>query len=409
MKILCITPFLQHPSMQTSSRYYYFVKELSQGHKISLLTPTRIPATPEAIEELSSLTDRLIAIEAFKEPAPEVNGKSGILSKLGRKTRQERQRRELVKRMRQAYTELVQQESFDLVLFHGKDIFGVIAGQDDIPVVVDICDAGSMRIRLSMRYARKGELPWLLLRYMRARHIEKQMIKKSPHVIFITDRDREAILGQDGVAEIIPNMVDLQYWSRQTDNPMSNCIMYSGGMDYRPSVDGALYLIEKILPLVRNAGHELQVLIVGRDPLPELIAAAQPYPDVIVTGAVEDMRPYFEQAVVYAAPLRFASGQQNKLIEAMAMEVPVVTTPAAAAGMRFDSAVELPLLIADDEELFAKCIVHLLTHEEERARLAVKGRQYIEDYFTWSKSIGVLEQMCYRAVEHRQPGQHYAD
>jgi len=356
--------------MHGSSRHYFFIRELSQGHTIT----------------------------------PAVNGKKGILSKLARTLRKERQRRVTVERMKEAYMELVQQEPFDLIVFHGKDVFSVIADQNDIPMVVDICDAESMRIRLSMQFATKGDLPWLLLRYMRARRVEKQMIKKSPYVSFITDRDREALLGQDGAAEVIPNMVDLHYWTRQTHDPKPNCIMYSGGMDYRPNADGALYLINRILPLVRQAGHKLQVLIVGRDPLPELIRAAQPYPDVTITRSVEDMRPYFEQAMVYAAPIRFASGQQNKLIEAMAMQVPVVTTTTAADGMPLDGALELPLLIADDEEHFAESIVKLLTNGKERSRLAAEGRRYIEEYFTWSRSMGVLEKMCFDAVEQGQNG-----
>lgn len=390
--------------MLASNRYYYFIRELSRGHSITLLTPSWSLATTEAIEDLSSLTDRLIVIDAVKETTPNIDGETGVWSKLARKSRQQWQKREMVKRMKRIYMELAPQDSYDLILFHGKDVFGVVADQDDLPMVVDVCDATSMRIRNSMRFARKGELPWLLLRFMRARLVERQMIKKSPHIAFITNRDREALLGQGSRAAVIPNMVDLQYWMRRSNNPKPNCIMFSGGMGYRPNVDGALYLIEKILPLVRRSLREIEVLIAGRDPSPELIAAAQRFPDVTVTGAVEDLRPYFEQATVYAAPLRFASGQQNKLIEAMAMAVPVVTTSEAAAGMRFDKAVTPPLLVADTESLFAERILYLLKHKPERARMSAEGRQYVEDYFTSSRSIGVLEQLCYDAVEQGHNG-----
>jgi glycosyltransferase involved in cell wall biosynthesis len=111
------------------------------------------------------------------------------------------------------------------------------------------------------------------------------------------------------------------------------------------------------------------------------------------------MRPYFERASVYVAPLRYASGQQNKLIEAMAREVPVVTTPVAAAGMYFNDGQDVPVLVAKDEKQFAANIVHLLGSPTDRTRLASEGRRFIEEHFVKSRSASVLAKMCAQAVE----------
>jgi glycosyltransferase involved in cell wall biosynthesis len=330
---------------------------------------------------------------AMSNTKPKLNTASRIHAKIGRRLAFGH----AVKEMKDVFLQLVQKESFEVVLFHGKSIFSVIRNFNDLPLVVDFCDATSMRIKSRMRYDRLIKLPWLLLSYYRVRRIEKELIRKTPHLAFITCRDRDAILGSSSNAEVVPLGMDFEYWTRQTHNPKSNCILYSGGMDYRPNVDGALYLIEKILPLVRQSIPKIEVLIVGRNPAPMLISKAQQYPDITVTGTVEDMRPYFEQATVYVAPLRFASGLQNKLLEAMAMEVPVVTTSIAAEGLRINGDYP-PLVVGGGQRNLAEGIVHLLKNKEDRVHLSSEGRQFIQKHFIWSRNAAILEKMCLKAV-----------
>jgi glycosyltransferase involved in cell wall biosynthesis len=133
--------------------------------------------------------------------------------------------------------------------------------------------------------------------------------------------------------------------------------------------------------------------------LPELVNMAQRYPDVTVTGAVDDIRPYLERADVFVAPLRFASGVQNKVLEAMSMEVPVVTTPVVAAGLCVDD-VEPQLVIGRTAEEIAARIVRLLAHAEERARLSTEGRRFVEAHCSWCRSAKKLEELCVAAVGH---------
>jgi glycosyltransferase involved in cell wall biosynthesis len=354
--------------------------------------------TPEALQEISSYTEQVLVFDAKRKPSG-ANGKDGPTSMIAGKMRELRQARNMVREMKKSFRQLVREGSYDLVLFHGKNVFAIIEDWDELPIVIDLCDATSMRIANRMRYAKKAKLPWLMWRYRRARQTEIKMVEKTPHVAFITSRDREAVMGPDSKAAVLPNMVDLQYWTRTKHSPQANCIMYSGGMDYRPNVDGALVLIRQIVPILRRSVRDLEVLIVGRDPGKELIEAAKGQSDIVITGAVDDMRPYFERAAVYVAPLRYASGQQNKLIEAMAMEVPVVTTSVAADGMRFDDGEEVPLVVADDAAQFADSVVGLLEDAEKCAELARDGRRFIETHFVRSSSVGVLENLCAEATK----------
>jgi glycosyltransferase involved in cell wall biosynthesis len=138
------------------------------------------------------------------------------------------------------------------------------------------------------------------------------------------------------------------------------------------------------------------VSIVGRDPTAE-VRALGARPGVTVTGFVDDVRPYLEGASVFAAPIRYGAGIQNKVLEALAMEVPVVTTPVVADGVR-RGADEPPLVVESEDEALAAAIVRLLRTPEEYGHIAVDGRRYVEQAFSWPRSVAAVENALYRAA-----------
>src|SRR5262249_35119838 len=139
----------------------------------------------------------------------------------------------------------------------------------------------------------------------------------------------------------------------------ANTIAFTGAMDYPPNTDAALYLVETILPLVQRAIPDARALIVGRDP-PARLARAGQRPGVTVTGFVDDVRPYLEQATVFAARLRSGAGIQNKVLEALAMELPVIASPLAADGLRTEDGQTPPAQIVRGVQEFADQIVRAL-------------------------------------------------
>lgn len=398
MRILHITPSFQHPMMRGPTRHYHFLRELSRQHTMTLLALTRSKISPEARQEIASYTDRILTFSANGTSRDLRDKVANGLPLVGNRVEQAWQLHNATRQMKRAFIELVRQERYDLVLFHGKSVFSVIEDWNDLPIVADFCDATSMRIRAKMRYAGPGRLPLLVLRYLQVRQVEKKLIKKTPHLAVISPRDREAISSLGNRSQILPNGVDLEYWKRRSRDSQPNCIIFTGVMNYAPNEDAALVLIEKILPLIRQSIPDLDVFIVGRDPSPALIEKARRYPDVTVTGFVDDMRPYLERAAVCVAPLRYASGMQNKVLEAMAMEAPVVTTSIVAEGLRLDGADDLPVWVADREKEFAEQVVKLLRQEGARSRLAAEGRRFVENNFSWSRSARKLEEMCLDAV-----------
>jgi glycosyltransferase involved in cell wall biosynthesis len=293
---------------------------------------------------------------------------------------------------------LVRQDAYDVLLLHGKVLFPVIRDFDELPVVIDMCDATSLRLLRQMAYSRWPKRALLGLQYLRVRRLEKEMMARSEHLAFISCRDRDAVLGPGRSAEVAPIGVDSNLWQRRAAQPTTHTLIFVGVMSYGPNVDAATYLIDEIAPRVRQEVPNLEVLIVGRDPLPTLREKAARQRSVHVTGFVNDVKPYLERSAVAVAPIRYGAGIQNKLLEAMAMEVPIVTTSLAAAGLRVEGDSRLPLRVADDAESFAQQVIALLRDPVERARLSQEGRQFVERNYVWSRGAETLERMCYKAI-----------
>jgi len=398
MRILHITPALQHPRVRGPHRHYHFLRELAARHDVTLLTLIRDHVADDDLREVGGYTDRLLAFNVNGAAPVPARGMLGYVPAIGPRLEKHLQVQGGLRDMRRAFRRLTAEGDYDVVLFHGKSVFPVIDGWQGGPVVVDFCDATSMRLASRLRATRGLAHLWLRLRHWRALRVERKLLGLTPHVAFISPRDRAAINGAGDPSPIIPNGVDLDYWTRSTPvDPPGQRIVFTGVMDYAPNDDAARYLVEAIVPRVRRAIPDLEALVVGRSPGPALRALGAGAEGVRVTGFVDDMRPYLESARVFAAPLRHASGMQNKILEAMAMGVPVLTTPVAADGIKVDGE-EPPVWVASGDAAFAARLVELLSDAEARARLASAGRRFVESRFVWPQSAAMLEALCARAV-----------
>ena len=397
MKILYITPAFQHPKVRGPNRHYHFIRELSQRHEITLLTVARSDIPHEARQEIASYTKKLFVFDADGSAQTSTSKALSSVPAVGRQLSQDLLLRRAVAEMRETFERLLREESFDVVLFHGKSVFPVIEESYDLPTVTDFCDATSMRIKTKIDYAPVAKRPLLTLRYQQVRRRERDIIEKTPYQAFISSRDREAILGPEATAEVIPNGLDLNYWKRRNFVREPKSLVFTGVMDYAPNEDAAVYLIDEILPLLKIQEPDVKIYIAGRNPTPALLERAENHPEVIVTGFVDDMRDYLEKATIFVSPLRYASGMQNKLQEALAMEVPIITTSVAAAGLQIDGQ-NAPLYIGDGAEQFAQRTIELLERPDEQTRLATASRHFAEKYFDWARSAMQLEKMCYDAV-----------
>lgn len=396
VKILYVLPTVPHPTMRGELRHYYFLRALAERHAISLLGLAKTPVSVDAYEELRAWTERLVIVEASTESS------GGFL---GRAAKWRRLRR-AVDRMRHAFHELLEQDRFDLVLSYEHDLYPIFAGFKGTPLVLDLCDATSLRLGNRLRFTTAAEWPWRYYRYHQARVWEQRFCALSPHVIFISNRDRSAVAGHPPSSLVIPNGVDTGYWQADTRRRPSGSVVFTGVMDYPPNVDAALYLIRELAPRIQHAVPGAEFVIAGRNPSRAITEAARNAAGVVVTGGVDDLRPYLDRASVFAAPLRFSSGMQNKILEAMAMCVPVVTTPVVADGLRLDNVGDPPVRVATTPDALTTEIVTFLQDPAAHHTFGTAGRRFVERHFNWASSADALDNVCRRAARSPLAAKH---
>ncbi|MCZ7573781.1 MAG: glycosyltransferase [Ardenticatenaceae bacterium] len=383
MRILYLTNGFPYPLTSGYLRHYFLIKELARHHAITLLSVVNARFVPEHARAMAPFIERVLTF-------PSTNKSRSTRRKAVNRLRLLAGADEATQKLSSALLWLTREAHFDVLLCSGKRTPSAIERLSSLPIVVDMCDATSIRIRGNLRYARSIQRPILLLDYLQVRATERRLMHKAAHLLFASSRDREALVGKSGNhATIVPNGIDLDFWSRSAPKRDANTIIFTGVMDYPPNIDAALYLAEEILPRVRLAIPAAQLLIVGRDPAPKLIRAGQ-RPGVTVTGFVEDIRPYLERATVFAAPLRFGAGIQNKILEALAMELPVVASPLAADGLRTEDGQQPPVQVAHNRQQFAELIAAELNRWATNPWPHTAGRRYVEVNFTWNRSAAKL-------------------
>ena len=404
MHILYITNGFPFPLMSGYLRHYFLIKGLSKNHTITLLSIVRPDFNPAYRSALVPYTDQIFTFTSSQKGRSSLEkGLKRLMATAGISPTEQ-----AALEMKVKVWQLLQDGRYDLVLFSGKEAFPAIQGVKDPPVVVDICDATSTRVRGRMQHDHWSRLPFHLFDYLQVRRTEKQLLEQTSHAFFASRRDREASLGQNtNRSSIVPNGVDLDYWKRKTAERGAGSVIFTGGMHFAPNYDAAIYLIEEIFPQVRVEFPEARLLIVGRDPVPRLVKAGKA-PGVMVTGMVGDMRPYLDQATVFAAPLRFGAGIQNKVLEALSMELPVIASPIAAEGLRTETGILPPLEIARDRDEFARKIIQALREWSADPSPCQEGRRFIQENFSWDESCRKVEEVFHSLVGKVPVGSAYA-
>jgi glycosyltransferase involved in cell wall biosynthesis len=389
VRVLYITAEVPYPLTSGYLRHFHFLRGLAAEHEITHLSLTRRGQVPS--EARAALAPFVVRLDVFGDRGPARGGRAGRAVRL----------RGAARDLRAAVAERLAAGATDVVLLSGKDTFAALDAVERVPLVIDVCDAASLRLGGELAVAPWRQRPLLAARQAEIARVERRLVARTPHLMFASARDRTALAAPHGV--VVPNGIDARYWTRRAAPGDGAIVVFSGVMAYRPNHDAAVRLVRGVMPRLRARVPGARLVVAGRDPLPALRAAAARTGEVELTGACPDLRPHLEAAAVYCAPLRFASGIQNKLLEALAMELPVVTTSVAAAGLRV-AGEDPPLLVADDDDGLAAALALLLADPAQRARLAAAGRRYVERHFCWSRSIARVDEVLRRAVGASAPG-----
>ncbi len=220
---------------------------------------------------------------------------------------------------------------------------------------------------------------WLNYRMMR--HWEPLYANHFKSCITVSEMDRRILLDANPTLKIdvIPNGVDTHLYRPLPANQNTAHLLFIGKMSYPPCSDAALYFCREILPLIRQRAKNAELWIVGREPPQEVMNLEGD--GVHVTGWVEDVIPYYERSSVCVVPLRAGGGTRLKILEAMSLGRPVVSSSIGCEGLDVRDGEEI--LIADTPEEFAEKTSRLLDDLKLRQSISIKARQLVENQYDW--------------------------
>lgn len=233
--------------------------------------------------------------------------------------------------------------------------------------------------------------------WLKLAHFERQVMSKCDLVLAVSAEDRQTLLGLTPGANVgvVPNGVDATSFSRVAlvEERVGlgfapHTIVFSGTLDYRPNVDAVTWFVGNVLPLIRARVPDARLVVVGKRPAPALHAL--PTDAVSIVGEVPDARPWIAGAAVYVVPMRIGGGVRLKLLEALALQAPVVSTTVGAegvVGLRHDT----HCLLADSAAQFAEAVLQLFGDPSHGARLGAAGRALIEQRYDWQTIIPQLD------------------
>lgn len=433
MKILFLTPQLPNPPHKgTTIRNFNLIKQLSRRHEVHLLSFIRSEEDHPWVDELRKYcrgVETVIAPEHrmwrrlvtfFFSPLPDMAVRLPSA--------------EFQARL-EAYLE---RENFDIVQVEGIEMapyalaikgyglaatfltgLGLHAKEVTFPalarckVVFDDHNAEYVLQQRAFETDRRYPGKWLkavysLVQYHKLRRYEATVCHAADHVVAVSDMDCVALQGiAPGVeVTVVPNGVDIAYFSslappESYSIPQSKIrhlasLAFTGTLDFRPNIDAVVWFCEQVLPHIKKEIFHIHFYIVGKSPTREVRRLGDDAA-VTVTGYVGDVRPYIAQAKIYVVPIRMGSGTKLKVLEAMAMGTPVVSTSLGTEGIAVTPGQDIQ--IADDPAEFAAQVVALMNNEPLRKSMSERGRALMESRYDWQVIAPILE----RAYESLVP------
>ncbi len=282
---------------------------------------------------------------------------------------------------------------FDIV--HVEHLRGSLYGQyikltlPRVPIVWDSVDCISYLFTQASAYS-ADKFGKFITRFElnKTRRTEGKLISVFDHILVTSKTDKKALLelvpngSSPSPISVLTNGVDLDYFFPNPDVQRDNAtLVFTGKMSYHANVSMVKHLVAEIMPRVWAKRSKVRVMIVGKDPGPEVRALGTD-PRISVTGTVEDIRPYLWESTIAVVPLVYGAGIQNKVLEAMACGTPVVTTSKTLSSL--DVTPNKELVAADNADEFARGILELLDNPGRQFEVGTSGVEYVNKHHNWT-------------------------
>jgi sugar transferase (PEP-CTERM/EpsH1 system associated) len=416
MKILLLTPQLPYPPDKGATiRNFALIKGLAQrGHAVDLLSFIRSEEDQAWLPQLRPYVTRITTVVA-----PQRSSRTRVrtlltstLPDMAWRLPSQEYADALRNLLRTGGYDIVQAESLEVAQYALQavqdrgDAARPLVFFDDLNAEYVLQKRAFEIDAQRLRTWPKALYSWL--QWRRLRRYETRVCTSVDAVLAVSEADAHAIaaLSEQISVQVVPNGVDCVFFSvsaRPAEYPDAlkikhlAAIVFTGTMNFRPNADAVIWFCQDILPLIKKDAYHVHLYIVGNAPTAAVRALAGPA--VTVTGYVSDIRPYIANSAVYVVPMRMGSGTKLKVMEAMAMHIPVVSTTMGAEGI--DVTPDHHILLADTPQQFAHHVVSLLRNSDERQRLADNARRLVEEKYDWTTIVPSLEAIYTKSLLSR--------
>ncbi len=396
MRIVWAKTELLHPLDKGGKiRTFHMLRHLKRAHHVTYVTLDDGQAAPDALERAAEYCHEVVPIpfrtRVKRSPAFYGELLVNVVSPLPyaiAKYRSPAMRRELSARAASGAVDVLVCDF----------LFPSINVPDDLPCATLLFEH-NVEALIWQRHWTLARDPlsrtYLREQWRRMRAFEAGECRRYEHVVVVSPEDRELVSREYGVRGVsdVPTGVDTEYFARTEEGPPQlHGMVFTGSLDWIPNEDAVRYCIEEILPRIRQAVPDATLTVVGRSPSPALIALGQRQPGVIVTGRVDDVRPYMERAALYVVPLRIGGGTRLKIFEAMAMGLPVISTRVGAEGLPVTDGRDI--VLADSPAQFASAAVRLLTDERSARTLGAEASRMVRERAGWDRPAAEFAAIC---------------
>lgn len=392
MTILMLSPWFPYPvNWGFAKRVYHLLEELARRHDITLLT-----YTDGDDEEPRRELGRFCTVRTVPRPAlPAGKRLAQLASVASPASFQHRLMHSAA--MQQALDDLSRGTAFDVIHVSTSQM-ACFRFDPRSPVVLD---EHNIEYELYYRvFQAEGSLPRRLFNWLEYKKFRREEIaawRAADGCAMTSAREVATVtaLLPDTPVVTVPNAVDTEYFAPAAATVDPERIVLTGLMKYRPNVDGAQFFVRDVLPRILRARPAATFYVVGGEPAPEVTRLAAP--NVVVTGGVDDVRPYVHESAVFVVPLRMGSGTRLKVLEGLSMGKPMVSTSIGCEGI--DVADREHLLIADGADAFADAVLELMGNPALARALADRGRTLMLERYRWQAVAATLEAL-YEQVRH---------
>lgn len=384
MRLLFVTARLPGRLQGDRVRAYHQIRLLSRAHRITLLTFADPGEDAPALGRLATLCERVVTVPLGRARMAGALLRGGLAGRPLQVALYEHEA------MRAAIAEALRAGTYDLAHVQLVRMAPYLRTLRALPRVLDLIDALSVNMARRARHDR-GLGRWLArLEARRLASYERAAVGSADRAVVGSPLDREALGSPPGLS-VVTSGVDPEAFPYEPAGREPDTVIFTGNLGYFPNVGAVRWFGREVLPALERLVPGVRIHVVGARPDPSIRRLARGHPCLTVSADVDDVSAHLRRAAVAVAPMRAGSGQQLKVLEAMASGTPVVATALAAAGL--PARHEEHLLVADEPEAFARQIARVLRDPALARALAEAGRRLVEERHTWDRSVALLEEI----------------